>query len=60
MRSISLSVHLSKPISDKYPNCLRSHKFNNLALVAEAKNTIGRNSGVGNVYTFLHATFEGF
>ena len=39
---------------------MRSHQFDNLALVAEAKNTIRRNSGVGNVYTCLHAKFEGF
>ena len=28
-------------------------------LIAESENTHRRNSGVSNVYTFLHATFEG-
>ena len=34
------------------------HKIENLVLIAEDENKIGRNSGVSNVYTFSHAEFE--
>ena len=46
-------------MQDKYPNRPKMHKLEKLALVAEAENIIGRNSGVINVYTFLHADLEG-
>ena len=34
-------------------------KLENLVLIAEAENTIKTNSSKSNVYTFLHADFEG-
>ena len=56
---ISQFIHPSKPIREKYPNCLKMHKIENLVLTAEAEKTIRRNSGVSNVYTFSHDDFEG-
>ena len=52
-------IHPSKPIRDKYPDFPKTHNIYNLVLIAEAKKRIRRNSGVSNVYTFLHADFEG-
>ena len=49
----------SKPIREKYPNHPKTHKLENLLLVAEDENTIQINIGLSNVYTFLHAYFEG-
>ena len=56
---IARSIHPSKPIREKYYNRLKSHKIENLVLIADAEKTIQRNSGVSNVYTFSHADFEG-
>ena len=56
---ISRFIHQSKMIRDKYPNCPKSHKIDKLVLIAEAKYKIRRNSGVSNIYTFLHAYFGG-
>ena len=53
-------VHPSKPIREKYPNQTKMHNIENLVLIVEGKNKIRRNSGVSNVYMFLHADFEGF
>ena len=52
-------MHPSKPIRDKYPNCINYHKLDKLVFIAEAKNMIQINSGVSNVYTFSNAYFEG-
>ena len=35
------------------------HKLENLMLISEAKKMIRKNSGVSNVYMFLHADFGG-
>ena len=43
-------------------NCPKPHNFDNFVLIVESKNIILiiiKNSGVSNVYTFLHAYFEG-
>ena len=40
-------------------NCLKSHNLDNLVLIVEAKNMMRINIGVINIYTFLHAYFEG-
>ena len=56
---ISQFIHPSKLIREKYPSSLKSHKFKNLVLIAEAKNTICKNTGVINVYTFSLVDFEG-
>ena len=47
------------PIREKYLNHPKSPNLNKLVLIAEAKKTIRRNSGVSNVFMFLHAYFEG-
>ena len=52
-------IHLRKPIREKYPNRLKYYNFENLVLIAEAKNTTRKNSDVSYIYTFLHADFEG-
>ena len=58
VRFISRFVLPSKPIREKYPKSPKSHKLDNLVMIAEAENTIWRNSSVINVYTFWHAGFE--
>ena len=58
-RCISLFIHPSKPIRKTYPNQPKTHKIENLVLIAEDKNKIRINSGVSNVYTFSHADIEG-
>ena len=42
----------------KYLNRTKKHKLEKLVLIAENEK-IRRNSGVSNVYKFLHAYFEG-
>ena len=37
----------------------KTHNLDNLVLIDKNKNKIRRNSGVINIYTFLHADFEG-
>ena len=59
MNCIPRSIRPSNLIREKYPNYLKSHKLENLVLIAEAEKTIWINSGVSNVYTFSHAYFEG-
>ena len=59
MICISGLILLSKLIKEKYPNRPESHKLNNLVLIAEAGKMIRKNSCLSNVYTFLHAYFEG-
>ena len=44
---------------EKYPKCPKTHKVENSVLIAEEENKIHINSGVSNVYKFLHADFEG-
>ena len=56
---ISWFIQPGKPIRDKYSNRPKTHKLENLVLIAEDAKKIRRNSGVSNVYTFLHADFEG-
>ena len=56
---ISRFIRPSKLIRDKYPNHPKSYKFENLVSIGEAEKRIYRYSGVSNVYTFLHAYFEG-
>ena len=56
---ISRFIHPTKPIRGKYLNRTKSHKLTNSVFIVDAKKTIRRNSGVSNVYTFLHAHFEG-
>ena len=48
-----------KPIREKYSNHPKSRNIEKLELLAKAEKTIQRNIGVSNVYTFLHAYFEG-
>ena len=52
-------IHPSTPIREKYPNSPKTHKLENLVLIAEDEKKIRRNSGVSNVYTFYHADLEG-
>ena len=59
LRCISWSIHRSKPTREKYPNRPKTHNLENLVLIAEDEKKTRRNSGVSNVYTFLHADFEG-
>ena len=59
MRCISRLVHPSKLIRENHPNRPKTQKLEKLALIAEYKNKIRRNSGVINVYTFLRVYFEG-
>ena len=56
---ISWFIHPSKPIKEKYPKITKTHKLDNLVLIAEAEKTINRNIGGNNVCKFLHAYFEG-
>ena len=56
---ISRFIHPSKPIREKYTNLPKTHKLENLVLIAEDQNKIQRNSGVSNVHTFSHADFKG-
>ena len=44
---------------EKYPNRHKTHKLKNLVLITEDEKMIQINSGISNVYTFLHACFEG-
>ena len=46
---ISLFIHRSKPIREKYSNGPNMHNIENLVLIAEDKNKTRRNSGVSNV-----------
>ena len=39
-------------MKEKYPKCPKPHKLKKLMLVMEVKNTLCRNNGVSNVYTF--------
>ena len=55
---ISWFINPGKMIREKYPNCPKAHNLDTLVLIAEGKNTIQRNSGVSNVYMFLHVDFE--
>ena len=57
-RFISLFIFPIKPIREKYPSRPKTHKLDNLVLIAEDKNTIQRNSDIINVYMLLHADFE--
>ena len=59
MSCIPRFIHPNKLISEKYPNFPKRHKLDNLVLIVEDENKIQRNSGVSNVYTFLHADFKG-
>ena len=52
-------IRPSKPIREKYKNCPKTHKLENLVLIAEEENKIQINSGVSNVHTFSHACFGG-
>ena len=52
-------INRSKPLRENYPNRPKTHKLENLMLLAEDENKIRRNSGVSNVYTFSHANLEG-
>ena len=53
--NMSLAIYIlrfikpSKPIREKYPNHLKTHKLENLVLLAEDEKRIRRNSGVINV-----------
>ena len=59
IRFIPRFVHPSEPIRENYTNRPKSHNIENLLLIVEAEKTIQINSSVSNVYTFLHADFEG-
>ena len=52
-------IHPIKLIREMYLNHPKSHKFDKLVLIVEAKKTIWRNSGVSIVYTFWHEDFDG-
>ena len=56
---ISQFIHQSKQIRENYPKHTKTHKLENLVLIAEDKNIIHRNSSVSNVDTFSHAGFDG-
>ena len=58
-RCVSCFIRLSKLIRYKYPNRPKTHTLENLVLIAEDENKIRKNSGVSNVYMFLHANFKG-
>ena len=61
-RCISHFIHPIRPIREKYMNCPKSHKFDDLVLIVGSKHIIqriSRNSGVSNAYTILHEYFEG-
>ena len=55
---ISRFIHTSKPVSQKYSNHFKMHKFENLVLIAEGEKKIQRNRCVSNVYKFTNADFE--
>ena len=56
---ISQFIHPSKPIRENYTNHQKTHKINNLTLMAQDEKGISRNSVVSSVCTFSHADFEG-
>ena len=58
MKCILRFIPQSKPRREKYPNSPKTHKLENLVLIAEDKK-IWINSGISNVYTFSHVDFEG-
>ena len=59
MKCILRFIPQSKPRREKYPNSPKTHKLENLVLIAEDEKKIRRNNGVSNVYTFYHADLEG-
>ena len=55
---ISRFIRPSKPIREKNPNRPKTHKLENLVLIAEEEIKIHINSGVSNMYRFSHADFK--
>jgi hypothetical protein len=47
----------SKPIRDKYLNCPKGHKLENLTIIAEGNKNLGRGAGLARVYLFSHCNF---
>ena len=59
MSCISRYIQPNKPIREKYLNRPKTHKLENLVLIAEDEKKIWINSGVRNAYTNSHVDFEG-
>ena len=57
MSFISRLIYPSKLIREKYPNLPKTHKLENLVLIAESENKRMRNISVRIIYTYLHAYF---
>ena len=58
-RCISWFIQPSKLTREKNTNHAKKNNIENLVLISEDEKTPWRNSGASNVYTFLHAYFEG-
>ena len=55
---IQCFIHPRKKFRENYPNCPKSHWFENLVLIEEEENLM-KKSIVSNVYTMYHADFGG-